>query len=218
MINTSKLDCEDSSSGKEIEDDFERQEVRSPLLSLKTNRPKAILAINIFAFTLFLYQVTAKVAVHEKHINALDLELMRTVTITICAYINTKALGYDLHVPKDMRGLLAFRALSGTIGLTSLTFGVLLIPLAVANIIYNTAVIWSAIMAYLLLGERLSKLQVYGLVVSFVGIALITYSSLQSDPDVEGSSSSKAAIVIGCLCCLLTAVLLGIVTVQTRMM
>ena len=217
MINTSKLNCDISSSDKEIEDDYERQEP-SPLLNLKTNRPKAILAINIFAFTLFLHQVTAKVAVHEKHINALDLELIRTVTITICAYINTKALGYDFHVPKDMRPFVACRALFGTIGLTSLTFGVLLIPLAVANIIYNTAVIWSAIMAYILLGERLSKLQVYGILVSFVGIALITYSSLQSDPDVEGSSSSKAAIVIGCLCCLLTAVLLGIVTVQTRMM
>ena len=189
MINTSKLNCDISSSDREIEDDFERQEP-SPLLNLKTNRPKAILAINIFAFTLFLHQVTAKVAVHEKHINALDLELIRTVTITICAYINTKSLGYDLHVPKDMRPLLAFRALSGTVGLTSLTFGVLLIPLAVANIIYNTAVIWSAIMAYILLGERLSKLQAYGILVSFVGIALITYSSLQSDPDTEGSTRS----------------------------
>lgn len=170
MINSSKLNCDLSSSDKEIDtDDYERQE-SSPLLNLKTNRTKAIIAINIFAFTLFLHQVTAKVAVHEKHINAL----------------NTKALGFDFHVPKDMRPFVACRALFGTIGLTSLTFGVLLIPLAVANIIYNTAVVWSAIMAYLLLGERLSKLQVYGLVVSFVGIALITYSSLQSDSDAEG--------------------------------
>ena len=146
------------------------------------------------------------------------MELIRTVTITVCAYINTRALGYDFHVPKDMRPFVACRALFGTIGLTSLTFGVLLIPLAVANIIYNTAVVWSAIVAWILLGERLSKLQVYGLVVSFVGIILITYSSLQSDPSEVGKKSSQTAIVVGCLCCLLTAVLLGVVTVQTRMM
>ena len=146
------------------------------------------------------------------------MELIRTVTITVCAYINTKALGYDFHVPKDMRPFVACRALFGTIGLTSLTFGVLLIPLAVANIIYNTAVVWSAIVAWILLGERLSKLQVYGLVVSFVGIILITYSSLQTDPAEVGQESNQGAIVVGCLCCLLTAVLLGVVTVQTRMM
>ena len=129
-------------------------------------------------------------AVHEKHVNALDLELIRTVTITVCAFINTKALGYDFHVPRDMRPFVACRALFGTIGLTSLTFGVLLIPLAVANIIYNTAVVWAAIMAWILLGERLSKLQVYGFLVSFAGIAIITYSSVQSDPDANDKTSS----------------------------
>ena len=184
----------------------------------KTNRTKAIIAINIFAFTLFIHQATAKIAVNEKNINALDLELIRVVTITVCAFINTKALGYNFHVPKDMRPFIACRALLGTIGLTSLTFGVLLIPLAVANIIYNTAVVWVAIMAWILLGEGLSRIQIYGLVVSFIGIILITVSSMNAKHSDVGVISSAKATVIGCLCCLLTAVLLGVVTVQTRMM
>ena len=112
-----------------------------------------------------------------------------------------------------MRPYVACRALLGTIGLTSLTFGILLIPLAIANIIYNTAVVWSAIMAWILLGESLDRLQVYGLVVSFFGIILITWSSLQTDPSEVGNTSNKTGTIVGCLCCLLTAVLLGIVTV-----
>ena len=215
MQSLSGLNKSSSSDEKDIESD---PDLGLPQPRFKTNRTKAIIAINIFAFTLVIHQVTAKIAVHEMKMNALDLELIRTVTITVCAIINTKVLGYDFHVPKDMRPFLACRALLGTIGLTSLTFGVLLIPLAIANIIYNTAVVWSAIMAWILLGEGLSRLQIIGLVVSFFGIILITLSSMNADHSEVSIISSTKATVAGCLCCLLTAVLLGVVTVQTRMM
>ena len=156
----------------------------------------------------------------------MDLEYMRTTIIFVFAFINTKALGYNFHVDKSLRHILAFRSLSGTIGLTSLTVGVLLIPLAVANIIYNTAVVWSAIFAWLLIGESLSSLQVFGLLVSLIGIFLITWANLTEDrTEVENSESVKEAyfspekdFIVGCLCCLLTAVGLGIVTVWTRQM
>ena len=120
----------------------------------------------------------------------MDLEYMRTTIIFVFAFINTKALGYNFHVDKSLRHILAFRSLSGTIGLTSLTVGVLLIPLAVANIIYNTAVVWSAIFAWLLIGESLSSLQVFGLFVSLTGIFLITWANLTKDhSEVENSES-----------------------------
>ena len=154
----------------------------------------------------------------------MDLEFMRTIIVLVCAFINTKALGSNFHVDKSLRRILALRSLSGTVGLTSLTVGVLLIPLAVANVIYNTAVIWSAIMAWMLIGESLSPLQICGLVVSLIGIFLISWANMTEDhaevstdgPVKESFLPHNQAFIVGCFCCLLTAVLLGIVTVWTR--
>ena len=93
--------------------------------------------------------------------------------------------------------------------------------IVIANILYNTAVIWSAIMAWVFLGEKLTRLQIYGLAVSILSLLLITWSAVLN-PTEEASektnNTSTTLFIVGCMLCLITAVGLGVITVWTRMM
>ena len=62
---------------------------------------KAIIFINIWAVLQIVYLITIKKAMNEKHVNVLDIILMRTAFVIIASFIMTKCQGYTLHVPED---------------------------------------------------------------------------------------------------------------------
>ena len=98
---------------------------------LKSNRRKAIIFINIFAVTMFIYTTMLKVTINDHKVNALDICLIRTFVMLVGTLILACSMGASFFIQPSDRALLLFRCITGTIGFTSITFGVALVPLVV---------------------------------------------------------------------------------------
>ena len=81
--------------------------------------------------TMFGYTTLLKITVNEKGFDPLDLCLVRVAYMIVGTSIIALLMRADFYVaPKD-RGILILRCIMGTIGFTSITFGVPLVPLVV---------------------------------------------------------------------------------------
>ena len=69
------------------------------------------------------------------------------------------------------------RCVVGTIGFTSITFGVALVPLVVQNTIFNTAPFWASLLGWLFLKESITTFEIIAMILSFGGVVTIALSS-----------------------------------------
>ena len=140
--------------------------------------------MNLFAILMPLYQLLVKIATNEKEVSPLDVIVARTFACLTGSIVVAKFSGHTFFIKQELRRDLFMRSLQGTIGHLSFTFGIMYVPLVVVNILYNTAPFWTCILAWCLVGERLTVLQMTALVISFLGICLIARSSsLNSEQD-----------------------------------
>ena len=58
-------------------------------------------------------------------------------------------------------------------------------PLTIVNVLFNTTPFFAALLAWKINGEQISKIQIVALVVSFVGICLISLSMKQNSAQEE---------------------------------
>ena len=80
---------------------------------------------------MFLYTSALKVAINEKKINQLDICFVRTLVALIFSLLITLVSRKSFFVEPALRKVLLLRSILGTIGFTTLTFGVALVPLVV---------------------------------------------------------------------------------------
>ena len=111
----------------------------------------------------------------------------------------------------------------GTIGFTSITFGVALVPLVVQNTIFNTAPFWASLLGFCFLKEYITKFEICAMVFSFGGVCMISAPNREATAEVadEGSeevanSSSKELLGSGLIFC--TAWCYATVSILTRKM
>ena len=72
-----------------------------------------------------------KLAINEKKVNPLDICLYRTLVMLTGSGILALCLRADWHIIPSDRAVLGIRCVMGTIGFTTITFGVALVPLVV---------------------------------------------------------------------------------------
>lgn len=102
--------------------------------------------MNIFCLLTIVYQSVAKMATNSG-VDPMDLCLVRTFLNFCLSCVTVTWLKSDIcGVPKEDRGLLAFRSLTGIIGFTGLVFAVQILPISMVGIIFNTAPFWTAIL------------------------------------------------------------------------
>ena len=169
-------------------------QLEQPLLAnknpkLKTNRLKAIIFMNLFAILMPLYQLLVKIATNEKGVSPLDVIVARTFACLTGSIIVAKSSGHSFFVKSELRRDLFMRSMQGTIGHLSFTFGIMYVPLVIVNILYNTAPFWTFLLAWCMVGERLTGLQIAALVMSFIGICLISRNSSKSSEANESTSA-----------------------------
>ena len=109
------------------------------------------------------------------------------------------------------------RSSVGTVGFMSFTFGLEHCPLVIGNTLINTAPFWAAILAFCLLGEKLTKLQGIALLLSFCGIVIISLSPKKAEKN-EDEKNENYLMLIGCVWLIASAWCLAIVSVYTRRM
>ena len=75
----------------------------------------------------------------------------------------------------------------GTVGFTTFTFGVALVPLVVQNTIFNTAPFWASLLGWCFLKEYITKFEIVAMILSFGGVCAIAISNKVSNETDEDS-------------------------------
>lgn len=132
-----------------------------------------------------------------------------------------------LTIPRELRKIFALRLFIGWILVFVYVIGSTLVPLTVQQTLTNTTPFWASIIGYCAINERLSFPVLVAMLISFVGVVLVTYDQSRQQ-DAEGGDQQpemtlfkdKAALagLVGCLCVLTHAFINGVVSVQTRLM
>ena len=99
--------------------------------ALTTNRKKAIFFCNIYAIALFIYTTLLKILINEKKVNPMDICVIRTLVMLLGTLTIALCMRQSFHVEKKDRLTLICRSTIGTIGFTTLIFGVAIVPLVV---------------------------------------------------------------------------------------
>ena len=153
--------------------------------TLTTNRPKAILFVNLFVFFQILYAIVIKVSINDMHIHPLDISLIRVSVLLTISLITALCFNNDFKIPKGQKSIILCRSLSATIALTSITFGIAMVPIVVQTTIFNTAPFWTTFLAWCVLGDKISCFEIVAMIISFGGVVLIALSSTHEKDEEE---------------------------------
>jgi drug/metabolite transporter (DMT)-like permease len=113
------------------------------------------------------------------HVNykipSLELVFVRSFIQTLFALIHIVYVQkVNVLGPKKTRFLLTVRGLSGTISLSLLYYSLTVIPLADANTLFFTNTAMTSFLAWIILGEKISKLDFISSFACFIGVILVS--------------------------------------------
>jgi len=134
-----------------------------PLLSLGLR----YMALSAFFFSLM--SLTVKIA--GQRLPTMELVFARAVVVSAFAYADILRRGVSLRGQQP--GMLMFRGLVGFGALACFYYSVVHLPLAEATVIHFTNPVFTALIAVVFLGERLSLREVLLALVSLAGVALV---------------------------------------------
>ena len=103
-----------------------------------------------------------------------------TVSTTIVLF-----RGMNLKVDKELRAPLFIRSAIGCIGLTSLSFGAVLVPITVQMTIGNLGPFFASLLAFFLVGERITRFELVAMVLSFGAIVMISFARSNKEDIVK---------------------------------
>ena len=105
----------------------------------------------------------------------------------VCLFVIVFLLAYYgkrpfADVPNRLWKPLLVRSISGTISFTTLSIGLMTMPLAIFTVIFNCTPFFTAILAYFYLKESISHCEVVAMIGSFIGVMFIAIAT----PDEGG--------------------------------
>lgn len=137
----------------------------------------------MFLGALFFSLMNSALKILSNHITIHENLFFRGVTMSafvlLLLWIRTRKTKHRHNHKKGGWGKLLFRAFVGTTSLYAMLYNVETIPLGTTVAFAQTAPIWTAIFAFLILRERLNTAQIISVCVGFVGVVLI------SNPDTS---------------------------------
>ncbi len=122
-----------------------------------------------------------------RHTTPLMLTGMRLVLGGLALLAYTRWRGEPL--PRDRHTLIGIFAVSlciTTLSSTTLVTGVSLVPAGVAALLSSMVPVWTAVMAFVFLGERLGPAAVTGVVIGVVGAVVLSSPALDGDTSLAG--------------------------------
>lgn len=132
---------------------------------------------------IFFSLMNSALKILSHHITISENLFFRGITMSVFVllllYIKSKKTKHKHHTKKGGWGKLIFRAFVGTISLYAMLYNVEQIPLGTAIAFAQTAPIWTAIFAWIILRERLNTAQILSVFIGFIGVVLI------SNPDTS---------------------------------
>jgi drug/metabolite transporter (DMT)-like permease len=131
------------------------------------------------AFFFSLMSLFVKLA--GRSLPTMEIVLARGLVLVVITWGLLRSRGIDPWGHR--KGLLLLRGVLGFIALTCFYFALVHLPLADATVIQYTNPAWTALLAAVLLDERLSGRETAGIVASLAGVVLITRPTFLFRPD-----------------------------------
>ena len=124
--------------------------------------------------------LSQSITIHE---NLFFRGITMSIFVVLLIYLRTQRLKRTHHHKHNHKkggwGKLLFRAFVGSTSLYAMLYNIETIPLGTSIAFAQTAPIWTAIFAFMILGEKLNTAQILSVCVGFVGVVLI------SNPDTS---------------------------------
>jgi drug/metabolite transporter (DMT)-like permease len=175
MVNTTKIvdhEVEDNSSNKltistQSTDDIillpEKVSIEGLLYSLAGNLAYSLTS----PIVKIIYE-------HNPSISAYEILYWKSISMMVFNYSFVRSFGvFVMDVPKEYQKIIVFRALIGFFGIQGMWGSVKYMPVSTAGCIFFTMPLWTALIAFFLLKESLSKYDVFSIITAFLGVLVI---------------------------------------------
>lgn len=111
-------------------------------------------------------------------------------------YLFARWMGvHVLDINLEYHNIIVFRALIGYFGLQGLWASMEYVPITISNCIFQTMPVWTGLLTYFYLKERITWLDVVSIITSFTGVIIINNPFEQ----IEGQQLQKRNMLIGSL-------------------
>ena len=140
----------------------------------KDNKLFAIIAMNIAAFCTTGMTATYRVIADDFH--PAEFNVLRNLTSFVAASIWLKCLGNGnpcTLFPRQQKGVLAVRILTGQANFLLLSLAAPLAPLALIMVFWQTSPFWITIVAYCWLSEPVIPLELVSMILCFTAVVVI---------------------------------------------
>lgn len=138
---------------------------------------KGIMMIIISAFCFALMNVFVKLS---GDLPSIQKSFFRNVVAMIIALMILKKSGIGFRIEKKNIGLLLGRSICGTIGIIANFYAVDHLLLADASILQKLSPFFVIIFSYFLLKESVTKMQVFSIVIAFIGMLFVVKPSFSN--------------------------------------
>lgn len=101
---------------------------------------------------------------------------MRTVGCLIVHSVSLFVLKQSITFTKKESKWVFARSVAGTFSFLGLIYALKNLPIAMFQIVFNTCPFWAALIAYFLLDERLKRIEIGSMILSFTLIVLLFIS------------------------------------------
>lgn len=136
----------------------------------------AIIAINLFAIGSAGNSIFFKMAAKEGGAQVIDYTVMRNIsilTVSIIQLIYTKTSPFS-NFPKSHANVLFWRCMTGQLGFFLVNTTLLFIPIYLQCILFQLACFWISILGYCINREKMTKFEITGLFVCFIGVVILS--------------------------------------------
>jgi drug/metabolite transporter (DMT)-like permease len=127
------------------------------------------------------------------------------VRVTVAALFLLPLLIVRGHWPellRHRRKLLLLGMLNSGLPFAAIAFALLSISTGLSSLLNATVPLFGALVAWVWLNDRPNKLKILGLLIGFVGVAMLAWGKASFKPDASGLSSGWAVVacLFACLC------------------
>jgi len=118
--------------------------------------------------------VVKMIYLHNTTISSYEVLYWKSITMMVMNFIYVRSQGvFVMDVPKEYRNLLVFRALIGYMGIQGMWVSIKYMPVSVANCIFFTMPVWTALYAFIFIKEKLSWYDFMLIFLAFAGVIII---------------------------------------------
>lgn len=187
---------EEEDKSREISLAKDDVETGSEVPELKTNRMKAIIFISLYSIGSVAVSTCFKLLSKGKGITVADFCMMRALVQFVAS--GSFLLKNSTSPSKELTGLWPTVIGHSSISMATqmgMKFAITLIPLAMAELIKNTNVFWTSVLAFFILKEKLMLFEIFSMFLAFGAILVMVITSSKS----SSGADSISAIIFGCI-------------------